>query len=61
MSYPFSSLHLKKCKWSKDPRKKYNQCKHFINNNKKYNLSINDMLYLGMLKDDCYKKIKKKG
>ena len=48
------------CKWSKDPLKKYKQCGHLLNNHKKYNLNISDMIYLQSIRNDLYKIINKK-
>ena len=54
MNWTFQNKHLNKCKWSKDPRKRYNQLKHFYDNNQKYDLSIGDMISIAELKKEIW-------
>ena len=42
----FSNKYLKKCKWSFDYKKRINQINHFLDNNNKYDISINEMIML---------------
>ena len=53
----FSNKHLKKCSWSKDPKKRYNQLKHFSDNHSKYDISIVDLIKISNLKKETYKLI----
>lgn len=55
MNWNFQNKNLKNCKWSKDPRKRYNQAKHFYDNNQKYDLNISDMIKLSEMKKDLFK------
>ena len=50
----FYSDKLNRTPWSKDPKKRYNQCRHYLNNNHKYGLSITDMLKLQSMRNDAY-------
>ena len=59
MNWKFENKHLNNCKWSKDPKKRYNQLKHYSDNVNKYNISIVDLIAIGELKKDCYRKFKK--
>lgn len=59
MNWKFQNKHLNNCKWSKDPRKRYNQLKHFSDNHDKYDISINDLIYISGCKKDTYKLIQK--
>lgn len=56
----FENKHLKNCRWSKDPRKRYNQLKHFYDNCNKYDINVNDLISISELKKDCYKQLKRK-
>ena len=51
----FDSDKLNRTPWSKYPKRRYNQCRHFYDNNQKYHLSINDMLKLQSMINDAYK------
>lgn len=55
----FRNKALKECRWSNDARKRYNQCEHFLLNNRKYDIDISDMIFLHEMKKECYKKMKK--
>lgn len=55
----FRNKYLNECRWSKDNRKRYNQCEHFLLNNRKYDIDLTDMLFLQDMKKEAYKKMKK--
>ena len=56
----FSNKYLKKCKWSFDYKKRINQINHFLDNNNKYDISINEMIMLSENKKELRKKLKKR-
>jgi len=60
MGINYYNKHLKECKWSKDPKKKYKQLGHYLYNIEKYNLKFPDILSLQSERNDLYKIINKK-
>lgn len=56
VNYNFSNLHLKKCKWSKDSKKRYKQIKHFRDNCNSYDINISDLIKLTEMGKDCFKR-----
>lgn len=52
----FVNKHLRNCNWSKEPKKRYNQLKHFESNCNKYDIGISDLIIITESKKDIYKK-----
>ena len=60
MNWKFQNKHLQECRWSKDPRKRYNQLKHYWENAKKYDIGIADLIAVSDFKKDAYYEYSKK-